>query len=116
VGLFAFAFSVVTAGILLLAVTELDAGYTGFANDGRRLGGSDSGAFLDVMFEAVSAFNTVGLSSGDTAALSSPGKLLAVVLMFVGRVGPLTFAAALSRISTTERLVRRYTHEDVVVG
>ncbi|MBO4206072.1 TrkH family potassium uptake protein [Micromonospora echinofusca] len=49
-----------------------------------------------VLFEAVSAFATVGLSTGITADLPSEADLLLVVLMFAGRVGPLTLASALA--------------------
>ncbi|MDG4800168.1 potassium transporter TrkG [Micromonospora sp. WMMD980] len=49
-----------------------------------------------VLFEAVSAFATVGLSTGITAALPPQADLLLVVLMFAGRVGPLTLASALA--------------------
>jgi trk system potassium uptake protein len=51
---------------------------------------------LALAFEAVSAFSTTGLSTGITAALSVPGKLLVTLLMFAGRIGPLTLALALS--------------------
>jgi len=51
---------------------------------------------LDLMFEVVSAFSTTGLSTGITPELSVPGKLVIVVTMFVGRIGPLTLALALS--------------------
>jgi potassium uptake TrkH family protein len=47
-------------------------------------------------FEAVSALGTVGLSTGITAAYESTGKLVLVVLMFLGRLGPITLAAALA--------------------
>ena len=49
-----------------------------------------------VLFEAISAFATVGLTTGITADLPTAGHLLLVVLMFVGRLGPITFAAALA--------------------
>lgn len=45
---------------------------------------------FDLVFEAVSAFGTVGLSRGVTGALSAEGKLLVIVLMFVGRLGFVT--------------------------
>ncbi|NJJ38743.1 TrkH family potassium uptake protein [Paenibacillus apii] len=51
--------------------------------------------FLAVMFEAVSAFGTSGLSMGLTAELSAAGKILIILLMFMGRIGPLTLAYAL---------------------
>lgn len=49
-----------------------------------------------VVFEVVSAFATVGLSAGITADLPTGGQLLLVVLMFVGRLGPITLASALA--------------------
>lgn len=52
----------------------------------------------DVVFEAVSALGTVGLSTGLTQSLSSAGRLIIIVLMFLGRVGPLTMAMALAKI------------------
>ena len=48
--------------------------------------------FLAVAFEAVSAFATVGLSTGITGSLSAAGKVIVAAAMFVGRVGPLTIA------------------------
>ncbi|GAA0569241.1 TrkH family potassium uptake protein [Actinomadura livida] len=56
-----------------------------------------------ILFEVVSAFGTVGLSTGITAELPSAGKLVLVVLMFVGRIGPLTFATALALRERTRR-------------
>lgn len=49
-----------------------------------------------VLFEAVSAFGTVGLSSGVTADLPTPAHVVIVVLMYIGRIGPLTLASALA--------------------
>jgi potassium uptake TrkH family protein len=50
----------------------------------------------DVLFEAVSAFATVGLSTGITAELPDSAHLLLVVLMFMGRLGPITLVSALA--------------------
>jgi Trk-type K+ transport system membrane component len=49
-----------------------------------------------VLFEAVSAFGTVGLSAGITAALPPAAQLILVLLMFLGRLGPLTLGSALA--------------------
>jgi trk system potassium uptake protein len=49
-----------------------------------------------VLFESVSAFGTVGLSTGITAALPPAGQAVLVALMFFGRLGPITFATALA--------------------
>jgi trk system potassium uptake protein TrkH len=53
--------------------------------------------FLSVVFEVVSAFGTVGLSTGITPFLSDPGKLLIVLLMYIGRIGPLTLVLGIVR-------------------
>ena len=54
-------------------------------------------AYLPLLFETVSAFGTVGLSTGITASLSTSGKLLIILLMYAGRIGPLTLGLALAR-------------------
>lgn len=51
--------------------------------------------FLDILFETISAFGTVGLSRGLTPELSNIGRILLSIVMFVGRLGPLTVAFAL---------------------
>ena len=56
---------------------------------------SESQPFEGLLFEAASALGTVGLSTGITAQLTPIGKLILVLLMFIGRVGPLTFGVAL---------------------
>jgi trk system potassium uptake protein len=67
-----------------------------------------------VVFEAVSAFATVGLSTGVTAQFSDPGKYLLIFLMFVGRVGPITLFAALA--SRRKPVYYQFPKEDVIVG
>ncbi len=52
---------------------------------------------LALLFEAVSALGTVGLSLGVTPQLSAAGKVVVILLMFVGRLGVLTVAYALTR-------------------
>jgi trk system potassium uptake protein TrkH len=101
VGLSVVSFTVVTVGILALTVTEA--------------GNPEAGGFLGRMFEAVSGFNTVGLSTGVTPRLSVAGRLVVVVLMFLGRVGPLSFAAALA-VRRPQPGRFRYAYEDVMVG
>jgi trk system potassium uptake protein TrkH len=54
-------------------------------------------AFRAVLFEVVSAFGTVGLSTGITPDMTSAGKVIIIVVMFIGRLGPLTLAYALAR-------------------
>jgi trk system potassium uptake protein TrkH len=58
---------------------------------------TEGAPLLDVTFEAVSAFGTVGLSTGLTPKLTVAGRVLLSLVMFAGRVGPLTLAVALTR-------------------
>lgn len=55
------------------------------------------GKFMELFFEVVSAFGTVGLSTGVTGTLSVAGKLTIACVMFIGRLGPLLIAMAVSR-------------------
>jgi trk system potassium uptake protein TrkH len=71
------------------------------------------GEFLDLLFEVVSAFGTVGLSSGVTAGLSMAGKLILSVVMFVGRMGPLIIAVAVSRGAAP---LYYYAEEEIMSG
>lgn len=66
------------------------------------------------LFEVVSAVATVGLSTGITAKLSFYSKLVVCLLMFVGRVGPLTLALALTNGGERTRI--RYVKEDIGLG
>ena len=70
--------------------------------------------FMPVLFEAVSAFGTVGLSLGITAALSVQGKILVTLLMFIGRLGPLAVTMAVGGRKT--RVEIQYAEERVMVG
>lgn len=69
---------------------------------------------LELAFEAVSAFSTTGLSTGVTPELSTPGKLLITLLMFVGRIGPLTFALALAQRASLRSI--QLPEERVMIG
>ena len=60
-------------------------------------------AIPDVMFEATSAFATVGLSTGLTPNMGVPGQLVLVALMFIGRLGPITLVSALALRERTRR-------------
>jgi trk system potassium uptake protein TrkH len=54
--------------------------------------------FIPALFESVSAFSTVGLSTGITASLSSVSKVVITLLMFIGRIGPLNVLASMSGV------------------
>ena len=70
--------------------------------------------FVEYLFDTVSAFGTVGLSMGITPKLNDIQKYALIIMMFAGRVGPLTLAFSLSR--STERRGTTYAEEGVMVG
>ena len=70
--------------------------------------------FVEYLFDTVSAFGTVGLSMGITPKLNDIQKYALIIMMFAGRVGPLTLAFSLSR--STERRGLTYAEEGVMVG
>lgn len=72
------------------------------------------GRFLEYLFEVVSAFGTVGLSTGVTPTLNDLSKLLITLLMFIGRLGPLTIALAVRGRGSAARF--KYIQENVLVG
>ncbi|HPN38895.1 MAG TPA: potassium transporter TrkG [Melioribacteraceae bacterium] len=74
-----FSISIITLGILGLAIT-------------------DDKSLRDISFEVFSAFGTVGLSRGITGSLSDAGKSILILMMFIGRVGPLAFLFAILKI------------------
>ncbi|MEO5656444.1 MAG: TrkH family potassium uptake protein [Nitrospiria bacterium] len=81
---------------------------------------SEGKDFLRTLFEVVSAFGTVGLSTGDggvlsfSALLSDFGKLMIVLTMMIGRIGPLTVGVALIRTDEHRRF--RFPPERVLIG
>ncbi len=70
-------------------------------------------SFLELLFETFSAFSTVGLSTGVTPDLTPVGRIVIILTMFVGRLGPLTVAFALAQ---RRRAVLRYPEEQIMVG
>jgi len=70
--------------------------------------------FIAVLFEVVSAFGTVGLSTGITPALTSAGKLFLIITMFIGRIGLLTFVIALAQPG--KEPLYHYPEERILVG
>ncbi|GHI01574.1 Ktr system potassium transporter B [Neobacillus kokaensis] len=68
-----------------------------------------------LIFETVSAFGTVGLSTGLTGDLSPMGRILITIMMFIGRVGPLTMAFALAIRSNNASKIR-YAEEKILIG
>lgn len=70
--------------------------------------------FLGYLFETFSAFGTVGLSIGATAKLNTAGKIIIILLMFVGRVGLLTMAFAIA--GRIRQHAPRYAEENIMIG
>ncbi len=67
-----------------------------------------------IIFEATSAFATVGVSTGITGQLSGPAQLILIVLMYVGRVGPITVVAALA--ARENRKLYSFPEERPIIG
>lgn len=74
----------------------------------------DSMAFVDLLFEVVSAFGTVGLSRGVTGDLGSFTKMVIIMTMFIGRVG--LFAMAITHSSSRIERFAEYPHEHLLLG
>jgi trk system potassium uptake protein TrkH len=70
--------------------------------------------FVEYLFETVSAFGTVGLSMGITSKMNDFQKVAIILMMFAGRVGPLTLAFSLSRTGGKKGIT--YAEEGVMVG
>ncbi|MBT2287819.1 Trk family potassium uptake protein [Paenibacillus albidus] len=75
---------------------------------------TESAEFLTVLFESVSAFGTSGITMGLTPELTTIGKVLVIILMFVGRTGPLTLAYALKPKKSKE--LYRYPEGNITIG
>ncbi|MEE0839952.1 MAG: potassium transporter TrkG, partial [Acutalibacteraceae bacterium] len=84
-----------TSTVLLSAVTDANA--------------------LDIVYETVSATATVGLSRNLTASLGSIGKLIIIITMYLGRVGPISLAVAFKRSKDNQNIVRNPV-EEISVG
>jgi trk system potassium uptake protein len=70
--------------------------------------------FLNILFEATSAFSTTGMSMGLTPELSQAGKVIITITMFAGRLGPLTLAYALSQKKRVSKI--GYPEDNILIG
>ena len=78
---------------------------------------TETAGFLEIAFDAISAFGTVGLSMGLTGpdtTMTVAGKLILTVLMFAGRLGPVTLVLSIAQMR--ERATYRYPEDQVLVG
>ena len=104
IAVFAVSLVVVHGATMALVMTEM--GFTPQAQNGK--------LFLELLFEVVSAFGTVGLSTGVTPKLSSTGKLILVLVMFTGRLGPL--AIVLGLFGKERKVKLEYGETNVMIG
>ena len=100
------ALTVAALGIALIFVVSLALTFTEYF--------SEDIDFLDLLFDTVSAFGTTGLSTGVPPQLSLTGKILFMITMLAGRLGPLTLALALA--PREETTVYRFIQERVKIG
>lgn len=81
------------------------------------LSGSESGKLENIIFEVFSAIGTVGLTAGLTPSLTAVGKVVIMILMYIGRIGPISLIisfATKSNLNKSNNLV--YPDEDVLIG
>lgn len=75
---------------------------------------TETSIFLDLLFETTSAFATVGLTRGVTPGLTNIGKVIIIIVMYAGRVGPLTVAFAFA--NRNRKKGYRYLEGNIIVG
>jgi trk system potassium uptake protein TrkH len=105
------AISVLVASAVVVCVATLAMIYTEVGVVSHRL---SRGSFLELLFEVVSAFGTVGLSVGITPSLTWGGKLILTFVMYLGRLGPLSIAVALA--GKERRPPYQYAEEHIMIG
>ena len=96
-------------GLFLLAMTTM----LSFSEQDMPAG---SFGMLNQLYEATSAFCTVGVSTGVTAATSPVTRVILILLMYAGRVGIITVAASLVESTTRKEPVLHYPQEDILIG
>lgn len=77
---------------------------------------TENAPIIDIIFESVSAFSTVGLSRGLTPDLSIYGKMVIIATMFIGRLGALTLAFAITAPTELPPVKIEYPSETVMIG
>ncbi|MFQ3550088.1 MAG: TrkH family potassium uptake protein, partial [Armatimonadota bacterium] len=80
----------------------------------KQTGVKELAEFMSIDFEVLSAWGTVGYSTGITRDISTQGNILLIILMFIGRLGSLTVFAAL--VNREKPISRRLSEEDVILG
>lgn len=100
---------VISVMVIFLATFLLD-----FTEGGDKPHYQVRGQFLEILFESVSAFCTVGLSTGLTPHLSTIGKWIIIALMFIGRLGPFVLITALQSVQDIQYY--KLPEENVMIG
>ena len=75
---------------------------------------TENDSYIRVLFEIISALGNTGLSTGITANLTYTGKIVLILTMFIGRVGPLTIGAAL--LVRENKVLYKYPQEELFIG
>lgn len=88
--------TIIVGGTMILSITE------------------PSAAFDYILYEVTSAFGTVGLTMGLTPSLSWMGKVVIIIIMYIGRVGPMTVALALA--SGKAKRAIKYPEDKILIG
>ena len=76
---------------------------------------TEDASFMEILFEVVSAFGTVGLSLGITGDLSTIGKIVISITMFLGRIGPITLFMSLAQRRQVVSNIQ-YPDEEIMIG
>ena len=98
-------FSILIVVLFSFLVSIVEMQNTSFTENGTK--------FIEIFFEVVSAFGTVGLSTGITPELSSVSRLLLSLVMLIGRVGPLTLAVV---VASKDQINIKYAEDNILVG
>jgi len=80
------------------------------------LSAATGGDFLDVSYEIVSALGTVGLTRGFTSGLNLAGKIIVIISMYLGRIGPITLASAVTVRSREANALVERPEKRIIIG
>lgn len=77
---------------------------------------TEDASLRNIVYEVFSAIGTVGISMNFTASLSTAGRLIIILLMFFGRVGPITMAMALAKRKKVDRHIKDLPEKRIMIG
>lgn len=77
---------------------------------------TENASLKKITFEVFSAIGTVGISMGFTTELSMIGKVVIIILMFFGRVGPITIAMALAKRKRIDQHLKDLPEKRIIIG